>query len=57
MLGLMKKVGLPIKFSKKHSFRLPRVFLKKFIQLIAHFIPFCKVEILKTSVKSELNID
>ena len=52
-----KKVGLPIKFSKKHALRLPGTFPKKFAQLIAHFIPFCKVEFFETSVRSEQKTD
>ena len=50
---VMKKIGLPIKFSKRHDLRLPRIFSKKFAQLIAHFIQFCKVDLFETSVKSE----
>ena len=57
MLCLMIKNWTPIKFSKKHAFRLPRIFSKNFDQIIVHFIPFCKGELFKTSVNSERKTD
>ena len=49
-----KQLGFQIKTFQEICLKASRIFSKKFAQLIAHFIPYCKVE---TSVKSERKSD
>ena len=48
MLCLMRK-----NWASNKIFQEACLVSKKFAQLIAHFVPFCKVELFETSVKSD----
>ena len=53
----MRKNWASNKVFQETCLKASKHFSKKFAQLIAHFIPFCKVEIFETSVRSERKSD